>query len=324
MRSTPRKLMHSIRIIDIFIPNNIWLAPMAGYTGKALREFAKIFGAGLTFTEMVSLEGLIRGDKRTLKYIDINNDENTVIQLFGKNEPEKFYRAGKILQERSGAKLVDINFGCPVRKVIRNEAGSFLLKTPGAMADIVKALKDSGLSVSAKIRSGFDCINIEETIPALNLAGADMIIVHPRLAVQFYNGAADWNLIKKAGELTDRVLIASGDVKSPEDAKIILELTLADGLMIGRKAVGSPYIFKQITEYFENGTYKTYSFGEIKEIMLEFAGLYTGIDGKRGIVPIRSELIQYVRDYKNSREIRHRISLIHTIDELKEILKDWH
>ena len=323
MKSTRENYIHEIKISDIAFPNNVWLAPMAGVSGKALRSFVKMFGAGCTFTEMVSLEGIMRGNKKTLQYLDIREEENTIIQLFGKCEPDKFYKAGKILQQRCGAKIVDINFGCPVRKVVRSGAGSALLKTPQSMKDIVKALKDSGLFVSAKIRSGFDSVNIEETIPALDDSGADMIILHPRLAIQFYNGSADWNLIKAARKLTRKVLIASGDVKTPEDAEELFKSTNPDGIMIGRQATGSPFLFKQILDHFQNGSYNGYSLEEIKGIMLEFSELFIKIEKRDSIKPIRTILIQYVRNYQNSREIRHRISLIDTIDELKEILKSW-
>ncbi len=323
MKFTRENYIHPIKINDIIIPNNIWLAPMAGVTNRALRIFMKKFGAGCTFTEMVSLEGLIRGNKKTLEYLNIQTEKNTIIQLFGKNEPEKFYKAGRIIQERSGAKIADINFGCPVRKVVRSGAGAALLKTPQAMSDIVRALKDSGLSVSAKIRSGFDAVNIEETIPALDNAGADMIILHPRLATQFYNGSADWILIIEARKMTKRILIASGDIKSPEDAEKVFKLTKADGIMIGRQAVGSPYLFRQTLDYFQKRSYKNFSLDEIKEIMLQYAGLFIQIENRDSIIPIRNILIQYIRNFKNSKEIRHRISLIHRIDELREILKDW-
>ncbi|MGA2140868.1 MAG: tRNA-dihydrouridine synthase family protein, partial [Brevinematales bacterium] len=273
--------------------------------------------------EMVSLEGLHRGNKRTWNYLDLEGEPCTTVQLFGKNEPAKFYEVSRLLQQRIGIKIIDVNFGCPVRKVIRTGSGSFLLNHPGYMSDIVKALKDSGVTVSVKIRSGFDKDNLEETIPALDKAGADIIIVHPRLAIQFYNGSADWDKILKARLLTGRILAASGDIMTPEDAEKVLTLTKADAVMIGRRAVGSPYIFKQIIEYFSTGAYTSYSLPEIKVIMLAFARLFTGLIKKDDIVPIRSTLIQYVRNYQNSKDVRHGLSMITTMRELEEVIKTW-
>jgi len=317
------EFIHPIKVWDYIIPNNIWLAPMAGYSCKAFRLFARKFGAGFAITEMVSLEGLIRNDKKTWKYVDIDEEETTAIQLFGKAEPEKFYKASKILQSRLNVKIIDVNFGCPVRKVVRSEAGSFLLKNPLSMGEIVKALKDSGVIVSAKIRCGFDRVNIEETIPVIDKAGADIIILHPRLATQFYTGRADWSLIKIARSMTDKILIGSGDICTPMDVRERIEYTDVDGVMIGRYAVGSPYIFKQVLDFFYNGEYRGYELDEIKKMMLEFANLYMKVENRTDLIPIRSTLIQYVKNFKNSSRIREKLSKIKTLLELENVIKDW-
>lgn len=323
MRAENKKWIRPLNIGGMKAPNNVWLAPMAGYSGKTLRILAKKHGAGMTFTEMVSLEGLVRRDRKTWEYLNLEDDGLTIIQLFGKNEPKKFYEASRMIQEVKTLKAVDVNFGCPVRKVVRNGAGSALLRTPKAMGDIVRALKDSGVAVSAKIRSGFDSVNIEETIAELDKAEADVIVLHPRLAIHFYNGNADWDLIRRAREMTSRTLIASGDIRSPEGALLAFERTHADGIMIGRQAVGSVFIFSQILDYIKKGAYKTYSHDELKKTMTEFAALYSLLEKDESIIPIRSALIQYVRLYKNSREIRNRLSKTHTMEDLKTVLNDW-
>jgi tRNA-dihydrouridine synthase B len=304
-------------------PNNVWLAPMAGYSGKSLRIMAKRHGAGLTYTEMVSLEGLVRRDKKTWEYLNLEEDGRTVIQVFGRNEPQKYYSASMMIQSQMELKALDVNFGCPVRKVIRNGCGSALLKTPKAMGDIVRALKDSGIAVSAKIRSGFDEVNIEETVTELDRAGADVIILHPRLAIHFYNGKADWDLIRRARGLTDKILIASGDIRTPSDAEKVFEHTGADGIMIGRQAVGSVFLFGQILDYFKKGSFKEYGHDEIKAAMMDYAELFSLVEQDESIVPIRSALIQYIRLYRNSREIRNRLSKTETIGDLKTVLADW-
>ncbi len=323
MTNKERQYIHPVRVGNIEIQNNIWLAPLAGYSNKALRLFSYKFGAGYAETEMVSLEGLHRDNKRTWNYLDLEGEYQTTVQLFGKNEPKKFYEVSRMMQKRLPVKIIDINFGCPVRKVIRTGAGSFLLNYPHIMGDIVKALKDSGVIVSAKIRSGYDSENLEETVPVLDKSGADIIIVHPRLAVQFYNGKADWNKILKARQMTGKLLIASGDIVTPEDARKVLETTGADAIMIGRRAVGSPYIFKQITDYLKNGVYSSYTLDDIKEIMRQFAALYTGLIKNDSIIPIRSTLIQYVRNYKNSKDVRHKLSAIKNSYELESVLDTW-
>jgi nifR3 family TIM-barrel protein len=317
------KNIHPIQIEDLKIPNNLWLAPMAGFSNQALRVFTKSFGAGLAFTEMVSVEGLIRLNKKTLEYIHLEEEGMAVVQLFGKNEPKKFYQAAQILRERAGAKIVDINFGCPVRKVVHNEAGSYFLKVPQTMGDVIKALKDAGLMVSAKIRSGFDRINIEETIPVLSEAGADIITLHPRLAIQFYRGKADWELFRKAREMTKAVLIGSGDVESPEDAERLFADFGVDGVMIGRRAVGAPYIFSQILDYFTTGQYHSYSITEIKALMIKFAEVYVNLTHKDSIIPIRGSLIQYYKNVPHANPLRQAISSAKTIIDLKTILENF-
>jgi len=323
MENISRNYIHTVIINDIRIPNNLWLAPLAGYSTKALRLFSYNYGAGYAETEMVSLEGLHRNNKKTWNYLDLEGEPYTTVQLFGKYDPAKFYKVSRVMQDRLGIKIIDVNFGCPVRKVIRAESGSFLLNHPQYMSGIIKALKDSGVIVSAKIRSGFDQDNLEKTVPALDNAGADIIIVHPRLAVQFYRGEADWNKIFRARQLTEKLLVANGDISSPEDVKTVFDLTKADAVMIGRRAVGSPYIFKQITDYFTKGFYSYYSLDEIKQIMMNFAALYTSIAKTGNIIPIRSTLLQYVRNYKNSKDIRQAISSIKSINEMEEALKSW-
>lgn len=323
MPSKSENLLHPVDLPGLRFPNNIWLAPMAGYTFKALRLFCANFGAGATYTEMVSIEGVVRRDRHTMEFLDIADEPRSVLQLFGGPEPEKFARAAKIVMERTGTKILDINFGCPVRKVIRNGAGSDHLKNPKMMGDIVRAMKDTGALVSAKIRSGIDHVNIEDTVPELDRAGADIIILHPRLAVQFYGGEADWGLIAKARQMTDKLLAASGDIHTPEDAKRVLLETGADIAMIGRQAVGSPYLFRQTLDFLEKGHYDAADHETVKAWMVEYAGLLISLSGKDFIVPIRSALIQYVKNFQNSKEIRSRLSTITTLAELVSVIRDW-
>jgi tRNA-dihydrouridine synthase len=191
------------------------------------------------------------------------------------------------------------------------------------MGDIIKAVKDSGVMASAKIRSGFDKVNIEESVSVLVKSGADIITVHPRLATEYYSGKADWNLVRAVRLMTEGILILSGDIKSPEDAFKALELTGADGIMIGRQAIGSPYIFSQLEEYRKTGSYMSKTLSDIRNAMLDFARLFIETGRNDNIVPIRSALIQYVKNHKNSREIRYMISKASTLDELAIILNNW-
>lgn len=299
------------------------LAPLAGYSHKALRIMARRLGAGYAVTEMVSVEGLLRGFKKTWSYVDLE-DEVTGVQIFGLSDPERYRQAAVQLREKLGVRIVDINFGCPVRKVIRSGSGSFHLTHPEVMAEIVRAVKDAGVYCTAKIRTGFDQVNIQDTVPLLDEAGVDMIVLHGRTASQGYSGHADWEMIRKARRLTRTLFIANGDIQTPEDAKKILELTGADGVMIGRAGVGTPFLFDQIREYLTQGSYKRfYGLEEVKGYMRELTELYLSIKGGKSIVPIRSALIHYVKAFDGAREVRRDISLCPDRDSLYRILDAW-
>ncbi len=308
---------HPINLPDFSIRNNVWLAPMAGFTNSVFRKMVLNFGAGLTFTEMVSIEGLIRNNIQSFKKIEVGCNYE-VIQLFGSDE-KKFVSAVRYLSEKVNLKMVDINFGCPVKKVLKGKAGAFLLKHPQKMADIVKALKDENLLVSAKIRAGFDKEELENIIPLLDNAGADIISLHARLATQFYSGNANWEYVARARQMTKKFLIANGDIKKPEDVKNILKITGADGVMIGRAALEKPYIFKMVKEYFESGNYHEPSKMEVKKMILNFAKNYCEHMKSQNIVAIRGILLYMTKGLPFSRELRDKIAKLKDYSEMETI-----
>ena len=323
MSSTLKKYLEPFEIKGIPFDNRIWLAPLAGYSHKALRIMARNFGAGFAVTEMVSIEGLIRGDKKTRKYLELENAP-IAVQIFGTAKPDRFLKAAELLKKEYAVRVVDVNFGCPVRKVVRSGAGSALLKTPEMMCEIIKAVKSTGVLTGAKIRIGFDNENTELTIPALDEAGIDILTIHGRTAKQGYTGRADWQAIARARKMTDTFLVANGDIKTPEDAERVIETTECDAVMIGRAGIGTPFIFSQINDYFNKGTYiRQYDRENIKSFMREFADMYCKVSSKDSIIPIRSALIQYVHNFDGSKEIRRAISLCVSRKELENILNEW-
>jgi nifR3 family TIM-barrel protein len=328
LNSTRESCLHPVDVGEFRLPNNLWFAPLAGYSHKTHRDWCRSFGAGLAVTEMVAVEGLVRGDRRTFEYLDTRGEENVSFQLFGRGDPARFAAAAKIVMERTGTRFIDVNFGCPVRKVMRSGSGSALLDRPSVMSDIVKALKDTGATVGAKVRSGIKAVNIEATIPALDAAGADLITVHPRLAVQMYTGHADWSLIALARTMTSRPLCASGDVKSPPDAERVIRETGCDAVMIGRAAIGRPWIFRECIDFFQTGRYTEPTWEEIRARLVEFARSYSfadrkpRADGRISIIPIRGELINAVRGFPGAHHLRGAIAQSETLDELEVLLKD--
>ncbi|HMK74174.1 MAG TPA: tRNA dihydrouridine synthase DusB [Myxococcaceae bacterium] len=232
------------------LPNRFVLAPMAGVSEKPFRVLAFRMGAALCTTELVSAQGLIRSTARTLRYLrhDPEVERPYSLQIFG-GEPELMAEAARVGQ-RWGAEIIDVNMGCPVKKVTRNGAGSALLCDPTRAADIIRAIHAAtGLPVTAKIRSGWDAHhrNYLEMAERLEDAGCVALAVHPRTRAQGYAGDADWSVITDLVAHRHRMLIiGNGDVRTPAQARRMLESTGCDLVMIGRGALGNPWIFREL------------------------------------------------------------------------------
>ncbi len=225
------------------------LAPMAGVSEQPFREIALELGAGLAPTELVSANGLVRASARTGKYLRHGPGERPfVVQLFG-GEPESMARAA-VMAKEAGADALDVNMGCPVPKVTRSGAGSALMSDPARAADIVRACREAtGLPVSAKIRAGWDAQrrNALDVALALEEAGVAFVAIHPRTRAQGYAGRADWTLITRLKQALSRTpVVGNGDVVTPADARRMLAQTGCDAVMIGRGALGHPWIFREL------------------------------------------------------------------------------
>jgi tRNA-dihydrouridine synthase B len=232
------------------LPNPYVLAPMAGVSEQPFRVLAFRMGAALCTTELVSAQGLLRASARTLRYLrhDAKVEHPYSLQVFG-GDPEGMAQAA-LVGKQSGAEAIDVNMGCPVKKVTRNGAGSALLCDPERAAAIVRAIHAAtGLPVSAKIRSGWDAHhrNYLEMAERLEEAGCVALAVHSRTRAQGYAGAADWAVIADLVRHRRRMaIVGNGDVKTPADARRMLESTGCDLVMIGRGALGNPWIFREL------------------------------------------------------------------------------
>ena len=230
--------------------NPFILAPMAGVSEQPFRVLALRMGAALCPTELVSAQGLMRRGARTMRYLrhDAEVERPYSLQLFG-GEPEAMARAAVAGQE-GGAQIIDVNMGCPVKKVTRNGAGAALLCDPPRAAQIVRAIREAtGLPVTAKIRSGWDASrrNYLEVAEALAEAGCAALAIHPRTRAQGYSGRADWGVIADLKRnVRSMPIIGNGDVRTPEDGRRMLETTGCDFVMVGRGALGNPWLFRQL------------------------------------------------------------------------------
>ena len=232
------------------IPTRLVLAPMAGVSVQAFRRQGRRFGAGLVCSEMVSCAGIEHRNERTLGYLRVASDEHPLaIQLFG-SEPRTMAEAARMV-EAAGADLVDLNFGCPVRKVTKTGAGATLLDDPARAAAIVSAIADAvDIPVSVKLRRGLrdgsrDCLVVG---PRLVEAGAASLTLHPRSARQMYTGTADHALTAELVSLVDVPVIASGDIVSRAKAQAVLATTGAAAVMVGRAAQGNPWVLEEIVD----------------------------------------------------------------------------
>ena len=243
-------LRESWEIRGIEIPTRVVLAPMAGVSVQAFRRQGRRYGAGLVCSEMVSCAGLHHGNERTLGYLRIARDEHPLaVQIFGA-EPALMAEAARMVAD-AGADIVDVNFGCPVRKVTKTGAGATLLDDPDRACRIVGAVADAvALPVSVKMRRGLEdgsraCLDVG---PRLVDAGAATLTLHPRSAKQMYTGTADHSLTAELVELVDVPVIASGDITSRARAQAVLATTGAAAVMVGRAAQGNPWVLQELLD----------------------------------------------------------------------------
>lgn len=248
--------MNKLKIREIELDSPVILAPMAGVTNQAFKQIVRELGAGLIATEMVNDKGLIHGNERTRKMIELSPEEHPVShQLFG-SEIESMVAAAKILDKESDCDIIDINMGCPAPKITKNSSGSKLLQTPDHAYEIVKAVVAAvDKPVTIKMRVGWDDKSIVavEFAQLMEKAGASLISVHGRTTKQQYSGKANWDLIKSVKEAVSIPVVGNGDVDSAKKAKELMDYSGVDGVMIGRAALGNPWIIKQVSHYLLTG-----------------------------------------------------------------------
>ncbi|MGP8321315.1 MAG: tRNA-dihydrouridine synthase family protein, partial [Methanosarcinaceae archaeon] len=243
-----------MKIAHLKLPGNLILAPMANITNLAFRMLCKKYGAALTYSEMISANAIVRqGEKTMQRGMTCDNEKPFCIQVFG-NSPGTITEAAFILEDTYQPAIIDINMGCPASPIIRQECGAALLNSPKTIHDIISHLTDNtSTPVSAKIRVLDSMEKTLEIAKTIEDAGACAITVHGRTKMQQYSGNSSFEYAKIIKKELSIPVIANGDIKDGESAKHALEYTGCDGLMIGRAAIGNPYIFRCISHYLKNG-----------------------------------------------------------------------
>ncbi|MDT2815260.1 tRNA dihydrouridine synthase DusB [Vagococcus carniphilus] len=244
------------KIGNVEIPNRVVVAPMAGISNSAFRVTVKEFGAGLVVCEMISDKGIQQRNKKTLEMLHIDETEHPLsLQIFGGNK-ENLVEAAQFVEENTTADIIDINMGCPVNKVIKAEAGARWLLDPNKVYEMVEAVSSAvKIPVTVKMRIGWDEEHIlaVENAKAAQSAGASAIAMHGRTRVQMYEGKANWDVLKEVTPHLTIPFMGNGDVRTPEDAKRMLDYVGCDGVMIGRAALGNPWMIYRTQHYLETG-----------------------------------------------------------------------
>ena len=316
------------KIGNVKISNQVVLAPMAGICNSAYRQICKDMGCGLIYAEMVSDKAITYNNQKTIDMLYMTEKERPISQQIFGSDKESFVEAAKFIEKEMKPDIIDINMGCPVPKVaVRAQAGSALLKDPDKIFDIVSSVVSAvNVPVTVKIRSGWDSnhINAVEVAKVIEKAGASAICVHPRTRSQGYSGKADWNIIKEVKENVSIPVIGNGDIKSPEDAKRMLEETNCDAVMIGRGVLGNPWLIKNIVNYLDGKEVIDVSIVDRIDMCLKHLSYLKQIKPEKIVcLEIRNHAAWYLKGIKGSSEVKNKIMTSTKICDIITILNDF-
>ena len=339
-------LYHPVKIGNVELKGNLFLAPVAGYSDAAFRSVCIENGACFTYTEMVSAEALVRKNLKTeILMRRACNEKAYSVQIFG-GEPDIMSEATHIVLEKTGCEVIDINCGCPVPKIIKTGAGSALTRDPDRLYKVASAVvaaaggrpEAGGVPVTVKIRSGWESKQMtwREAAQAALDAGVSAITIHPRTRAQGYEGHSDWGIMKELVELVrDREsragegerhipVFGSGDLFKPEDAKAMLEETGADAVMFARGAMGNPFIFRDATDLLTKGSYEPLPPEErVKTGFAELERLVAETSEQHACLEMRKRFAAYSKGISGGAALRARIVHAATVQDYKEIFAQF-
>lgn len=318
----------SMKIGDFQFAEPVFLAPMAGVTDTAYRIIAHDMGCPLCYAEMVSSQGIHFKNERTLSMLQSEAAERPLAMQIFANSPEIAAEAAAYVEELGCADILDFNMGCPAPKIVKNNEGSALMLDPAKAFAILQAIRKAvKLPFTVKMRKGWDDehVNVVEMAKLAEAAGADAIAVHGRTREQFYRDKADWEIIAKVKKNVKIPVIANGDVRSCADLKAILEVTGADGVMVGRAAQGNPWIFKQLTHFLRTGEeLPGPTMAERAEVILRHLDLLLKYKGDYvGPREMRKHATWYTRGITHGAILRDKFNKATTRADFAAIIKEY-
>jgi putative TIM-barrel protein, nifR3 family len=316
------------KIGNVEIANQVVLAPMAGISNSPFRRICKEMGCGLIYAEMVSDKAIMYGNKKTIDMLYMTDFERPISQQIFGTDVSSFVIAAKYICSNMHPDIIDINMGCPVPKVaLRAQAGSALLKSPSKIYDIVKAVVDAvDVPVTVKIRSGWDSnhINAVEVAKVIEKAGASAICVHPRTRSQGYRGEADWSIIKAVKDNVNIPVIGNGDIKTPEDAKRMLDETGCDAIMIGRGVLGNPWLIEQTVAYLNGDLVSQPNRLDRVDMCIKHLNYLSVVkDEKVARLEIRNHIGWYFKGLPGANEIKNKVYQCDSIHDIMQVLMSY-
>ena len=314
-----------LKIGDIEMKNPVVLAPMAGVCNAAFRLTVKEFGAGLVCAEMVSDKGIVYKNEKTLNMLYIDEREKPLsLQIFG-GEKESLVEAAKFVDKNTNADIIDINMGCPVPKITKVDAGAKWLLDPDKIYEMVSAVVDAvDKPVTVKMRMGWDENHVYavQNAQAVERAGGKAVALHGRTRVQMYEGTSNWDIIREVKQSVNIPIIGNGDVHTPQDAKRMLEETRCDGVMIGRAALGNPWMIYRTVKYLETGELMNEPLAreKIDVCMLHLDRLIDLKNENIAVREMRKHAAWYLKGIPGNGTVRNAVNECNTREELAELL----
>jgi len=301
----------------------IALAPMAGITDSSFRLLCREHGADVVYTEMVSVAGLTHGSENTKRFLQFNKKERPVVlQLFG-SRPEEFVQASKLVAQ-AGFDGIDINFGCPAKKVNRNDAGCTLMNNLDRVYDIIQATCEATkLPVSIKLRNGKGQVTAEQLVKKVLDLPIQAIMVHGRTFEQAFSGESDWQQIKKIRTIYPGILLANGGLDTPAKAQSVITELAVDGIGIGQGCWGKPWFFSQIKEQLRFNRYTQPTWAQIKRILLTHAELMAADKNNDNLVEFRKHVLRYVNGHEKATALRKQLVTINSYQDLVNIIQQF-